>query len=438
MAEAPPPPAADDALRRRIAAAFPRNAAAAVTWEGTWALGSPCCMLWTVIPAYLLALDASKTLVQVMMVSFSLGAVLQLWGARLGQHPDRKRLVFLVWCGYCLAWIAYGVVASMGWAHLPRWVWVPLFVVTVSTVAACMNLGSPSYNALIVENTPLLRRGRFGALRMLTLGVCGMPGVLFAAWLMARGEAPVNFHHTFVIGGTILLLSCLSMLFIVDHAQAGAAHAPPPEPVLVAGRRLLGHLNFRVFLVFYAFFAVGATMAPMLIGYGKDVAGIPPSQVGWFSGAFFTGPILVGLFILPLADRWGFRLIAILCTGMGLTAFILPLLGGSNRWVLLVAYGLLAGSQNAMSVCLANIGLELVRGTKPAVILAVAGILIMPFSLVVAPLGGRLADAYGPVGYVAAFVLGATLSAASLVGFLFIVHEPRTGQEIYLRVRGTS
>ena len=59
----------------------------------------------------------------------------------------------------------------------------------------------------------------------------------------------------------------------------------------------------------------------------------------------------------------------------------------------------------------------------------------MPVSLCIAPWGGWLADAHGPAGYIAVQAVGLTLSLCAFVGLTAVVREPRTGQEIYVRLR---
>jgi len=59
----------------------------------------------------------------------------------------------------------------------------------------------------------------------------------------------------------------------------------------------------------------------------------------------------------------------------------------------------------------------------------------MALSLALAPIGGWLVDAHDSAGYLCVFVVGATLSLCTLIGFLLIVREPRTGQELYVRLR---
>jgi len=418
-----------------LAAAFPRNALVTVSWEVIWGIGTPCCLISTVVPAYLLALGASKTLVQTVLVGFSLFAGLQLLSTRVIYGPRRVFRIFVVWGLFCAGWLAYGILASLGWEVLPRGLWIPAFILVCAGLAVAMHLGSPTYGELIVENIPLRKRGRLGAMRIVGLGVSGLVGVWLADWLMHRWPEPHNFHYSLVIGSSIMLVSCLIVLGVRDVAVTSGADEPIAAPALQVARELIHNFNFRVFLVFYMLLVAAQSLTPLLIGYGKDVLALPMSGIAWFSGAYFFGIVIVGVLVSPLADRFGFRLIAISSAAFGAAAFLLPLCAAESRSALLVSYAFVSGSMILNGMVIANLGAELVPEVKPAMIIAVGGTITMPFSLGMAPLGGWLVDAHGQAGYLAVLVMGLTASVCALVGFITVVREPRTGQEIILRFR---
>jgi MFS family permease len=392
-------------------------------------------LLATVVPSYLLFLGASKTLVQSVTVGLSLMAVLQFWSGRLFGGPRRRIAQSLLWSVYPACWMAYAAVASMGWARLPGWIWTPLFVLTCFGIAAVMHSGGPAYAEMVLENTPMGRRGRLASLRGLGQGVAGLIGVSLVTWLMSRSEEPANFHLCFFVGPAIMMASCVSPVFLSD---SGASYGPAPAggAPFAAARVLLGNFNFRVFLIFHLFAVVAQSFAPLLIGYGRDVLSLGALDTGKFTVAYFAGTLAIGIPMPLLADRFGFRLIGILGALLTATAFLASILLPDSRIVLLTAYALLSGSVNLTALVLANLGSELVPDVKPATIIAVGSIAILPATLSVASLAGRLADAYGPGGYLAAFVLGAALSLCAILGFALVVREPRTGQELYIRMRG--
>ena len=422
-------------LNEAIEASFPRNTAAAVMWDAVWGLGAACCLLYAVVPAYLLALGASKMLVQTVVVGFSVATGLQLLSPRISHGPRRKVRIYFIWSLFPALWLIYGTVASIGWDRLSDRVWIPLFVVMCAGLSVIMHLGTPSYTEMLVQNIPLKKRGRLGSARNIAFGVFGIFGVWLASWLMKQWPEPVNFHASFIFGSSIMLVSCISILFIRDLAGTMQSEEVKTLPVMETVRNLLNNFNFRVFLVFYGFLVVGQALAPLFIGYAKDVLAMPLSHVAHFSFTFFLGAIVVGVFVAPLADRHGFRLIAIISAIMLGGAFLIPLVAGASRYAVLVGYALYAGTIFVNYLVLTNLGIELVPQVKPAAIFAVGSTTVIPFSLITAPLAGRFVDFHGEKGYHAIFMMGLVLALCALVGFITVVREPRTGQEIYVRIR---
>jgi MFS family permease len=297
-------------------------------------------------------------------------------------------------------------------------------------------LASPSYFEMMIENTPLKWRGRLASMRSFGFGLFGMVGLWLAACLMEARPSPGNFHVCFIVGGALELLSCFSLLFVRDTVQHSAHITHTIGASVAVGRKLINDFNFRVFLVFYAFYVIAQCFAPLFIGYGKDIIGMSSAGMTRFTIAYYGGILLIGFTIPLLADRSGFKLIAhIGCLLLG-GAYLLPLLMPHSSIALLAAYVLLIGSINLGSIILVNLGAELVPSVKPATIIAVSSTLFMPILLLAGPLSGKLTDIYGAGGYLAVFVSGLSLAFCALLGFLFLVREPRTGQEIYVRLRG--
>jgi MFS family permease len=135
-----------------------------------------------------------------------------------------------------------------------------------------------------------------------------------------------------------------------------------------------------------------------------------------------------------LADRFGFRLVAMITGGLVTALFIIPVVAPGKGSVL-ASYTIFGGAVSLSMPVLANLGAELVPSVRPATIIAVGSSLTLPLTLAVAPAAGRLADLLGKTGYLAAFIMGATLAFCSLLGFVLLVREPRTGQEIHVRFR---
>ncbi|OGV68695.1 MAG: hypothetical protein A2269_04955 [Lentisphaerae bacterium RIFOXYA12_FULL_60_10] len=422
-------------IRPLVETTFARNAFCAVAWEAIWALGVPFCTIWTIVPAYLFYLDLPKTVVQLIMIGFSLTAGFQLFSTRLFHGPRRRLWLTINWMLFSACWVVYGLLARMGWNGLPRSFMTTCFVLTCIGLAVTMHLGIPAYAEMLVANIPLRKRGRLTAFRNLALGTFGLLGVLAATHCMRYFPEPHNFHYAMLIGGSIMLVSCTTLLGWKDHDACQSTPASSLRSPWSLARQLAGNMNFRVFLVFHMLLLTAQSLAPLLIGYGRDILDLPSSRITHFTAAYFFGPILSGLCLAPLADRYGFRLIGILSATAMSTAFLLPILFWNTLPAVLIAYLLYAATATLNTILVGNLGAELVPDVKPGMMVAIGNVLATPLGLLLAPMAGALVDHFGSSGYVGVFAAGITMSVIAILGYSLLVREPRTGQEIHVRIR---
>ena len=420
-----------------VSTRFRRNAAAVVAFDAFWSLGAPCCNIFTVVPAYLLFLGVSKTVLQLITVSLTFLVVLQLWSGPWLGGGDRRRRLMGSWLVYPLALFLFGLVGLIGWEWAPPVVWVGLMAFTYVCVAGTIHLSMPAYAEMVLENTPQGWRGRLASMRSLGAGVFGIAGLFLSRHLMSAWEAPHNFHWSFVIGPILMGLSCQSLWAFRDIRPPERVRAAVPSARELIGpiRDLLRNFTFRVFVVFLALLSMGHSLAPLLLGYGRDVLGLTAGETPYFTAAYYGGAFFLSMAITLMADRFGFRLIAITASlNLGL-AFLALLLCPHSALVLWVAYGLIFSSVNLTALVLANLGHELMPGAKTTAIIAAASVLTLPLNLVVAPLAGRLVDAHGASGYTAVFTAGLVLSLCAGLGFGVVIRVPRSGEEIVIRQR---
>jgi MFS family permease len=403
--------------------------------ETIWGLGLPFCAILTVAPLYLLYLQASKLLIQSLLTAAQLLVFMQLWSSRACTGTGRKRRNASLWGAFGLCWGIYGVAGLAMGGVAPSWVWIPLFSLAVLAASACSNLAGPVYGELLIDNFPKRRLGQMHTLRRLGQGLAGMLATLLTAWLMSSCDEPTSFHLRFVIGALLFVAASATLLPFLDMAAWHRGQAAPDEPVLAPVRRLFADMNFRTFLVFQMLVVAAGNMMPLMLGYGQDVLRLGEAEQERFILVYFAGATAVGLCVPALADRLGFRAIAIVNAALLAVAFALPVVAGRSPAAAYLAYALYAGTVGLSPIIMANLGAELVPSVRPATIIAVGGMMTMPLSLGLAPVGGWLVDAHGSAGYLCAFVVGATLSCCAAAGLVLIVREPRTGQELYVRIR---
>ncbi|MHC4873026.1 MAG: MFS transporter [Planctomycetota bacterium] len=420
-------------IDRQIEDAFPRNMKMTIAWEGLWGIGAPCCVYATMIPAYLLMLDMPKWLIQSVMVWFTISTTIQLFNSRIIHGAKRLKRVFLVWVCYTLCWTSYGLAAKYLWDNFSPNTWAGIFIVTCAVFSVFMALGTPSYNAFLVGNTPIKKRGKLSAIRLFLIGVTGVGGFFFVTWLYKQWEAPHNYHSGFYIGGTLMLISCFSLLFNIDNAWKKEVNTSPP--IIKSAKKLLTNINFRVFLIFYIFLFASQTLVPLFISYGKDTIPDSSDLTTKFIGAQYAGVILISILTSLLADRYGFKILAIISAIFMIISFITAILVKGSLPAALLCYSLSFSSIVLGMIMLPNLASEIVPDISTAMIVAITNTCIAPIAALIAPLTGWIIDLHGTSGYLAVFTLGTGLSACALLGFIAVVREPRSGQELYIRIR---
>jgi MFS family permease len=401
-----------------------------VIFEGVWSIGAGFVLLATAIPSYLDEVKASKTLIQAVMQVIPLLTVLQLWSGTVCHGRHRLRRQFILWLAFPLCWMAFGTVSLAAWGRLPADVIIALFVLTCVGLGATMHLSNPAYAGLVLECTPLRWRGRFAAVRSVVANLLGLGGAYLASLCKAGWHGMDKFNYGFIAGGAFMAVSCGAVWLVRDVAVESGIPTAPPRPI-GAAVALLKNRQFRTFLIFYGIAMAAGSFAPLIVTFGKDRLAMTTEE---FTAAYFVGGMLAFL-SAPLADRFGFRLLGIIATGLLSASFATMLLGSSDRPAVLVAAACVGGGSTLCLMVLANLGSELSPGFSPATVMAVGAVLALPLSMGVAPLGGRLVDAYALAGYRAAFACGTALGLCALAGFLLAIHEPRhrgagIGQEL--------
>jgi MFS family permease len=428
-------PAADsDSIHNEIDKSANHNLTIGLAQTFLWGIGESTNMFYAMVPAYMLAIGSSKTLTQIMTVSFTSLTFLQLFGSWLGSGRARLKKCSLWWTMFGIVWICYGTASYFFWDSLPVHAWMVIFMANCYLILFIMHLGVPSWTGIIVENIPKQKRGKMAGIRSLGIGGGGLLGALLIVPYLKSLPSPSNFHLGFVIGGCLFIASALSMQLFKDKA-ALMPNIRKSTRVFATGKILASNFNFRVFMIFMAMLVVAQNLTPMIIAYGKDAFSYQPYELAYFTFSFYLGTIALGSLLPVLADRFGFRLIAILYAFIYFLVFLLLILFPGNRLAPFFAYGLFGGNWMIGGAVFPNLGSELAENVKPAKIVAVGATMLMPASLVIAPLAGKMVDVYGTESYLAVFVAGVILSACAAIGFMLVLPEPRSGRELYIRIR---
>ncbi|MDD5678522.1 MAG: MFS transporter [Kiritimatiellae bacterium] len=410
---------------------YRRNLTAIVSWEFLWGLGLPFALFSTFIPAYLGAMNAPKALIGFILSFppiFSAGQILMSY-----LIPAKKRLAIyrVVITVSTVPWLMYSV-AAFFWGHTwPHWFHFAAFtLVQIMFIGTCYLLTSV-YWEIMTDNIPPRKRGRLFGLRMLGIGLPVLLTGYVAARVLAHWEPPRNFQMAFVIGTAVYILSCAMLWKIRDHINP--EHECPSDHSAVPFGRYLQNTfralwqdpNYRIFIFFMFLLSMAINCAPFMVDAARTQLHVSSQAQGGFSIAFLIASMCLGWLIGLLADRFGYRLIGGVIGGMMASAFLICLVAHRVEWWY-VAYGIYAVAANSILMLLCNMSAELCPQEPPNRLVAIGNILMAGFVMLATTLSGWVVDQVG--SYQPIFIANLILSLVVVMGFGFIVREPRSGR----------
>lgn len=413
-----------------------RNILAFTSWEFVWGLGMPFAMFATFVPAYLGALDAPKALIGMLLAFPHLFGALQLL-VGYWTPPARRLIVYrrLLIAGV-LPYFLYAAAATL-WGTA----WPLRLHCTLYTIAQTFFLGisfstSGLYWEIMTDTVPARRRGKLFGLRSVGVGSAGLAMGAVATAVLAHWPTPQNFRVAFLIGTSFFLVSLATLWIVRDHVnpEHGTRHAADRASLgrhlIETFRPLRGEPNYRIFIFFMTLLCVATGGAPFLVDAARVTLHVSAQAQGIFSLVYLGAMAALGWLFGALADRYGYRLVgcvaAILMAGVFLTCLTTRSL---VCWY--AAYGAYAITGFASYMLLCNMSAELCPTAPPNRMMALGGILPVPFVLTANTLGGRVADLTG--SYQPVFIAFLVLSLVALAGFAFLVREPRSGRLYMLK-----
>ena len=396
-------------------------------FELTWGLGLPFGLYVSMVPAYLTALGASKSLMGFVQSFWTILIPLQLVGSHYLGRTGRVRAVMTLYMSATGARLVYDVLA----VFVPG-LWTPasyigFFVFALAAYVGLLVVGQTIYMGVLTDNIPRSRRGWVFGLRTLGNGVGGILTGLAASWVLHHWGSPLNFRVSFMICDVLWTLASMCLFLVRDRpAHSARARAPGFLSSLVGKVRiLLANPNYRVFLFFHMLNSVGLTIASFIVPYARERLGAPDSQMTWLSLIFLASGAALGPLMGRLADRAGYRSVGAVQSVL-LLAFFLIAVSSRSFLTVCIGYVLYSIAIITSQFMLVNMSVELCPSINGADLTALGGTLLLPFVGISSPLAGAIIDHTG--SYPAVFYIGATIAAIALFGFAFLVREPRTGK----------
>ena len=366
---------------------FARNLSAVLLWELFWGFGNACTASAIFVP-FLSKLAGSKRLVGTVGLTMLLGIpalVVSLWIAH--RLAKKKVAVTLLWTGQMIGWVALGAVLCAPNPPLARIVAVVYVSQSVFAFLAGVSM-APTYQLLTTVFGD--RFGTAQGLQLLVRQTSGVVGGLWAARALGHDAFPKNFGVTFLVGGIVLVVSNLAILFFAEPEAAPASEAPRAFLAEVAATlrearpvaSLVWVIACAAFLVSAeslfvvsalerlklgdAYAGIFASVSLAASGIGGALAGSIGDRVGHTRALFVALALQIVAFTLVLELRWlaqfyvalfvvGFASAAMQIGLAGLTARLAPP-GAQGAWMAIMRWltQLVAAVATAIAAFLAD------------------------------------------------------------------------------------
>jgi MFS family permease len=170
---------------------------------------------------------------------------------------------------------------------------------------------------------------------------------------------------------------------------------------------------------------VGLNVGTFIIPYAQEKLGVTDEQVAWLSVIYLAATAAFGTLMGKLADKAGYRSVGAVQSVL-LIGFYITAIAARNFPAICAAYVLYSVVNVSGSFMLVNMSVELCPSLDVSDLTALGGVFLLPFVALATPLAGRVIDAtdsYPPI-----FSIGITVAIIALLGFAFLVREPRTGR----------
>ncbi len=366
-----------------------------------------------------------NTLVGVLLLIISVCFMMpqQLWVARICERRAiLKRPLILFGLAERIPWLAMGAMAGFVARMHPKGALYAFFAI-VFVWQFTVGLVSPIWQEMVARITPVNRRGLLFGIRECLGGLLGF-GVLVAARGLVPHGFPANYTTLFLGAFGLIMISWTALFFLKETPHPGervhrslAEHAGEAWEVLRHDRALGRYFLSRMV------YGLGAVSAVSFFSMrAADVLGeaatvrimVDMAMVIMLSRA------VVAVFIGPLGDLFGYRVIMVMAgaSGSGGVALALAASGAAGFYA---AFALATFSAMAFWLGHSNYILELAPLEKRPTYISLDNMMGLP--LVAVPfLGGWLADRFG---YGLPFAIGAAAGLASAAMFLFLCVEPR-------------
>ncbi|MBI2942055.1 MAG: MFS transporter [Chloroflexi bacterium] len=402
-----------------------RNLAAVASWELVWGFGAAG-ISNSIILAFLAQLTESKALIGALNVTYLLALPGLLIASYLNQRlRSRRAVVAGLHALQVSAWLAVGLITLLAGDRLGSSLVYLVFAAHSYIYVVNGFLVAPTYELLsgVFEQ----RWGMAQGVQVFVNRLSGTAGGLAAAALLATVAFPSNFGWTFVIAGLCLVLSNVSVLFLIEPPPRPPAQRQPLLPYLFnLGRLIRRDRPFCLLLIVTGVIASIQMVQGFYVVFALERLHLDPSYAGIFVAITFATNGIGGLILGPLGDRVGHRLVMLWSLGLHVLSFVAVIVMQSAVEFYL-ALGISSIGTMGAAIAQANLAVGFAPAGEKGAYSALTRLVTAPATALSMLLAGLSIDLVGFAGVFAASLL---LPLAGIVATLRFADPRHVAQPV--------
>jgi len=350
----------------------------------------------------------------------------QVWAAHITEKRSYlKRLLIFVAFLERLPWLVMGIMAALVAAGNPKLA-LYLFFAIVFAYQFILGIVSPVWQEAVAKMTPVNKRGLLFGVRESIGGILGAAMLLAANEVVNKVVFPRNYELLFY---GMFALSVISWTTLFGLKEIRYPFEKRTRPLGEYFRELrsavLGDRPFQRYFICQSFFYLAGIASSSFFGMrAVKVLGLGERESILLVVQMTLVVMIaraVSVFIGPLGDRFGHRLLLALANITTALGIIIALAAGTV-WGFGAAYAVSTFGMMAFWCGHSNYILELAPLEKRPAYISLDNMSGLPF--VVMPLvGGVLADVFK--SYAVPFAIGIAFSVAGAVSFIKYAPDPR-------------
>ena len=392
--------------------------------HGCWGLGSAFVSYVVILPVFLKKLGANEFAIGLMPALFMLCLSMpQLLAARLTRHLPIKKVFFTFThypCTLSLLLLAYLAVRpadiSESAVVVAVFAWVAIYGLSIS-------FAMPMWVNLQAKLFPTAVRGKSFGYVFLWGSVLGAIGSKGAERILDRYPYPSNFAILFAAGGIVLSACVTSFLWLREPASSEEATDEKATFMRDVFDILRTSPGFRWFLAARFVGALSLMAAAFYTVAGIEKFELPCAVAGNFGAVMLAAQVLGSLAAGRLGDRFGFKLVFLITSALGIAAATTAIVAPTPGWYYLV-FVLFGARRATASIGFHNLCIEFCPTPDKTTFVALASTVLCP-AYVLGPVAGGLLARHHGAHYNAVFAVAVVCAFVAMVVTAFRVPEPR-------------